>query len=136
MPSLQDIEQTLPSGFHDAHVRTCILGFADCVVSFELDLSVGNPDASDPTERDRYRAATLRLDGVVACEIEPRVPSGAALPNVPLWIDLVQHNGDLLAGRDLPPDVFRASFFVQNWNASVVIAARNAELSWVTPSAR
>lgn len=133
MPTLEDIERDLPSGFHDARVHACAVGFAERVASFEVELSVGNPDASDPAERDRYRAATLRLDGLVACEIDPPVPNAALLTGAPLWLELLQHNGDLLATRDLAPDVFRACFFVQNWNASVVLAARNAELSWRSP---
>lgn len=130
MPSLEDIENALPGGFHDAHVRSCQLDFAARSVSFELDLSVGNPDSTDSEERNRYRTAILKLEGLVAFTVDPPFVTSLLLPGVPLWIDLVRHGGDLLSGMDIPSDAFRTCFFVQNWNATVVIAARNAEFSW------
>ena len=130
MPSLEDIEDGLPSGFHDARVRSCALDFAARSVLFELDLSVGNPDSADSDERDRYRTAILKLEGLVAFRVDPPLGTAPLLPGVPLWIDVVQHGGDLLSGMDIPPDAFRTCFFVQNWNATVAVAARNAEFSW------
>lgn len=130
MATLRDIENSLPSGFHDARVHSWELSFAGRTASFELELSVGDPDSSDPTERDRYRPGTLRFDGLAVCELDASHPIPTLLTSAPLWIDLVQHDGDLLADRDLPPELFRACFFVQTWNTTVLIAARHAEFSW------
>jgi hypothetical protein len=130
MATLRDIEDSLPSGFHDARVHSCELSFATRTARFDLEISVGDPDSSDSAERDRYRPATLKLTGVAVCEFDAPHPIPALLVGTPLWIDLVQHDGDMLADRDLPPDLFRACLFVQNWNGSVLIAARDAEFAW------
>ena len=129
MPTLRDIENSLPCGFHDARVHSCALSFATRTASFDLEIWVGDLDSSDSAERD-YGPATLKLAGVAVCEFDAPHPVPALLTGTPLWIDLVQHDGNLLADRDLPTDLFRACFFVQNWNGSVLIAARDAEFAW------
>jgi hypothetical protein len=65
MTTLRDIEISLPSGFHDALVHSCDFSFAARTASFQLEISVGDPDSSDPAERDRYRHATLKLDSAL-----------------------------------------------------------------------
>jgi hypothetical protein len=130
MATLRDVENSLPSGFHDARVRSCALSFVARSASFDLEISVGDPDSSDPAERDRYRPGTLRFDGVAVCEFDAPHPIPTLLTGAPLWFDLIQHDGDLLADRGLPPELFRACFFVLTWNGSVLIAARHAEFSW------
>lgn len=136
MPTLRDIEERLPSGFHDARVHSCNLSFATRTASFELEISVGDPDSSDSADRERYRPATLKLEGVAVCEFDALHPIPALLTGAPLWIDLVQHDGDLLVGRGLPPELFRACFFIQDWNGSLLLAARDAEFAWGSDEAR
>jgi hypothetical protein len=132
MATLRDIENCLPSGFHDARVHSCEFNFGTRTLCFHhLEISVGDPDSSDSDERARYRAATLKFTEVAVCEFEAPHSIPALLTGKPPWIDLVQHDGDLLLDRDLPADLFRACFFVQNWNGSVLIAARDAEFAWL-----
>jgi hypothetical protein len=56
MTSLGEIAATLPNGFHDAEVRSCSLDFQERTASFELNVWVGNMEAS-PEERELYRPA-------------------------------------------------------------------------------
>ena len=113
MPTLRDIENSLPSGFHDALVHSWDLSFAGRSASFDLEISVGDPDSSDPAERDRYRTGTLKLDGIAVCEFDAPHPIPTLLTATPLCIDFIQHDGDLSADRDLPADLFRAGFVVK-----------------------
>jgi len=46
-------EDSLPSGFHDAHVHSCELNFATRTVCFDLEISVGDPDSSDSLACER-----------------------------------------------------------------------------------
>src|SRR5262245_45007542 len=69
--NLQQLEETLPNGFHDARLLRISARFDRAELQLDLDLSVGDPDAPSPDERDAYTRAVLQLSGLAAISIDP-----------------------------------------------------------------
>jgi hypothetical protein len=131
MTTLQDIENSLPNGFHDALLRSCHLDFVARTASFELDISTGDSDSADSAERDRYAPATLLLSDLAFCEVQPPHPNYPFQDPTPLLVDLSQPDPDHSIIKTLPTGTFAGRFFVTNWNSFIYLAARHARLEWI-----
>ena len=133
MTSLGEIAATLPNGFHDAEVRSCSLDFQERTASFELNLWVGDMEAS-PEERELYRPARLVIAGLVFCHFETPSPDYPFAEPAPLRIDPADPDPEHPLAGVLPKNSFGARFFVSNWNAFIHFAGREANLAWVVPA--
>ena len=121
MATLQDLEKTLPNGFHDALLHGYRVDFVARTLSFDLALS---------TSGDAYRAATLTLTRLAFCEVQAPDSRYPFQNPAPLRVDLVECDATHLAVRAAGPGAFAASFFVTNWNAYIHFAAEAATLEW------
>jgi hypothetical protein len=130
MTTLQDIENSLPNGFHDALIRSCHFDFVARTASFELDVSTSDPELADSNDRDRYAAATLLLYDLAFCELQAPNPNYPFQKAVPLRVDLSEPDGDHPVIKALASGTFAARFFVTNWNSFIYLAARHARLEW------
>jgi hypothetical protein len=130
---LQQVEETLPNGFHDARLLGITARFDRSRLEMDLELSVGDPDAASTDGRDAYKKARLTLNGLEAVVIEPpRSNWGGG--SRPLNIDA---GPDAPPGHDaalppVPPGCFRHWFFVSAWNSFIVVVARDADVQWTT----
>lgn len=129
--TLEDLENTLPNGLHDAEIRKVSIDYAEHKLTLELCAWVG--DLNDPPERrEAYRTAQLTLSGLLFLVIEPpdpKYPFEAAAHLTVDGCDMRKNlNNELLAS--LPADAFVRSLWVNEWNAFIHVAAREAELSW------
>ena len=70
MPSLVEIDRTLPNGFHDSEVRAYKLDFVKRTAMFEIDVWVGDLDAATPDGRELYRAGLLVVSGLAFCKVD------------------------------------------------------------------
>lgn len=124
--TLEELSATLPNGFHDARVGGLHLDFVGRTAV--LDLSVWTGDDSDP---EAHRAARLELKDLQFCVLEtPDHKYPYAAPE-PLWISEVNPPGAAQLPQNIPSGAFTSSFFVNQWNAFVHIAARDAVLFWL-----
>ena len=135
MTTLQDLEQSLPNGFHDALIRACHVDFAARTASFDLDVWTGDLESPDSDVRERYAAATLLLDELAFCELQPPDPTYPFQKAAPLRVDLSEPDASHPVIKILPTGTFAGRFFVMNWNAFIYIAARHARLEWASPQA-
>lgn len=134
--TLQEIETTLPNGFHDSKLRNSVIDYEQGIALLEVSVSVGEPDSENPEE---YRDARVHISGLLFLCIEAPNTSSVSSLKEGLWLAdghdtrstpqaLASLNPDVL--RNIPQDVFVYSFFVNDWNAYMHVAARDAELTW------
>jgi hypothetical protein len=134
--TLDELDHTLPNGFHDAHILSFALDYVAGVATFHLNLLVGWPDDPEP-EREAYQQATLIVRGLCFCSIDPPDSTYPFLPDEkPIRIagamakpDFPPFTPELVA--KFPADTWCYCFFVDNWNAYINIAGRDTELTWI-----
>jgi hypothetical protein len=134
--TLEDLEDKLPNGFHDAEIFSFELDYPAGIATFRMNLLVGWPDDPEP-ERQAYQKATLVVTGLCFCSIDAPSSTYPFLPDgKPICVsgdaaksDHLPSLSDLLA--KLPSSAWCYRFFVDDWNAFIHVAGRDAELSWV-----
>jgi hypothetical protein len=129
--TLEELEDTLPNGVHDAEIRKVSIDYSERKVTFDLCVWVGDMD-DPPERREAYREAQLVLLGLLFLVIEPPDPKYPFADSTKLVIDgcdMREHlPSELLAS--LPSDAFVRSIWVNEWNAFMHVAARDADLAW------
>ena len=126
--TLEQLDASLPNGFHDARFRTISIDFERRLVLVGCSLSVGHPDDA-PKERDRIRDAVLTVQGVEFVEMEPPAAGCDYIPGRSLWVDF-EAGASRPGVRAIPHDCFIGAFFVRDWNAFIRVAAREASIAW------
>jgi hypothetical protein len=129
--TLEQIETTLPNGFHDAEIQDLAMDYEHAGLVLKIRVLVGLPDEPYPA-CERYRSAALAFQNVLFCSAE--------LPNA---ASAFQHPGCLgfsyertLPGaipaelaRTLPPGTLCYSLFIRYWLSSIHIATADVRLS-------
>jgi hypothetical protein len=136
--TLADIEATLPNGFHDAEVEEFVWNFRTNSASFTIVLWVAE-DGDESLEV--YREGRLDLKGVIFIMIDPPYPRELdprryRSSSGTLRIDGVETTESILPNlatltETVSPDVSPYSFYVENWNSYIHIAAKDASLVWI-----
>jgi hypothetical protein len=134
--TLDELDQTLPNGFHDAEIFSFHVDWAEGIATFDLTLLVGWPDDPKP-ERSAYQKATLVVRGLCLFSIDPPdfrypfLPDGKPIlasgsspkPGAPPFVP------DLLA--KFPTGTWCYSFFMHDWNSCINLAGRDATVTWI-----
>jgi hypothetical protein len=136
--TLVEIEDQLPNGFHDSALKGLAVDYERRTVRFHLAISVG--DADGPREhRDDCRDAQLELSGMIFLVVDPPDGSTDFGSSGELWIM------DGYETRSIPEyaksidsklldtvgkDAFAHSFFVNDWNSYIHVAARDCAIRW------
>lgn len=134
--TLDELDQRLPNGFHDARMFSFQIDYLAGIATFRLNLLVGDPD-DPPSERETYQEAVLTVSGLCFCSIDPPYPTYPFLPDgKPISIsgavpknDASPFVPDLVA--KFPPGSWQYQFFVDDWNGCISIAGRDAAVVWV-----
>jgi len=134
--TLEELDDSLPNGFHDAEIFSFELDYASGIARFQMNLLVGWPDDPEP-ECEKYQEATLVVRSLCFCSVDPPVSTYPFLPDgKPICVsgdvaksDHLPSLPDLVA--KLPSGTWCYRFFVHDWNAFIHIAGRDAEVTWV-----
>jgi hypothetical protein len=134
--TLDELDNKLPNGFHDAEIFSYEVDFAGASAKFHLNLLVGWPD-DPPGEREEYQEAAVVVSGLCFLSIDPPSPTYPFLPDGkpisvsgdPADADTLPSLPDLAA--KFPGGTWCYRFFVHDWNAFIYIAARDAQVTWV-----
>ncbi len=134
--TLDELDHNLPNGFHDAEISSLELDYVAGIAKFQLSLLVGGPDGPEAMG-DTYRRAILTITGLCFCSIGHPYPTYPFLPNgKPICVsgdparpDHLPTLSDLAA--KFPAGTWCYRFFVQDWNAFIHIAGRDAEVRWI-----
>ena len=132
--TLDELDSSLPNGFHDAKIRSVMIDYNACEARLKIDLWVGALDARTVEEREKYAPAELTLSGLLYWIAE--APEDLCSPGG-LWIDAgsmerLQTKKPKLP--EIPADGFAYYFYVNDWNAFIFLAAKNAQLVWLSGS--
>jgi hypothetical protein len=129
--TLDELEHTLPNGLHDAEVRRVTVDYVARTVFMEVEVWVGDMD-DPPERREAYRSGRVEISGLLFFIIEPPDPKYPFSDSISLRIDgcdlRKNVDGELL--KSMPTGAFFRSFFVNEWNSFIHIAAQKAELVW------
>jgi hypothetical protein len=133
--TLDELENSLPNGLHDAEVRRVSIDYLQRSMTIDLDVFVGEVDA--PSEkREAYRDGSLVISGLQFATVEapdaryPFAESGCLRLDT---CDMTKKLAPELLAK-LPTDSFCRSFFVNEWNAFVHFAGLSAEILWKAPT--
>jgi hypothetical protein len=132
--TLEELENSLPNGFHDAEIERISVDYQRSLLVIELRFFVG--DLVAPIDmREAYRPAVLTLSGVQFLAIDPPDARYPFSESGPLRIDACDATKNLDANlvKTLPTNSFSRSFFVAEWNAFIHIAASSAAIEWTAP---
>jgi len=129
--TLEELERTLPNGLHDAEVQGIAVDYRQRKLTLEVAVWVG--DMGDPPERrEAYRNGRIEISGLLFFVMEPPDPkypfqtSGLTVDGCDM-----RENLDIELLRSVSADSFFRSFWVNEWNAFIHIAAKSADLVWM-----
>jgi hypothetical protein len=125
--TLQEIDSSLPNGFHDSSIFGIRLDYVQRTVELDMELWVTGPHEVD---QEKYRSATLFISELLYFVIEPPGPPNTTHA-APSLVDGGSSELEQTAyplPKPLPAGAFTYWFFVSNWNAFIHIAALSADL--------
>ncbi len=122
MGTLEELLGDLPWGLHDAHLEALHVDYAKARLELTLRLGMGE---------ETYRRATLRVEGLVYCAIDPPACPGEAALSV--WISDGPGIAPSAASRipPAPEGCFVHWLFAHEWNAFLHLCGKNATLTWL-----
>jgi hypothetical protein len=131
--TLEEIDQTLPNGFHDATIAEITHDYIHAMLKFKIDVLVGMPD--DPVaDRSRYRQAELLFSSVLFCIIEqPDFESAFRHPG-DLWFLFDRMEPQAVSeslAKTIASQTLCYSFFILDWHSHIHVAAANVEMNWL-----
>ena len=121
-----ELERQLPNGFHDSQVSHIAIDYANRNVEIAIQIWVGDLESARP-ERETYRSASLRLEGIEYFAIDMPDPSYRYETDT-LTIDV--HDETLNSPQPKQQNAFRFRMFVSQYNAFVHCCASSATLTW------
>jgi len=132
--SIEQIENKLPNGLHDAIMRRYIVDYEKCSLEFFVDVWVGDLASDVEEDRERYLAGVLRFDGLVYFVVDP--PSESEITFEPFSFDVGDPSEvEIKSAKGLPSPpagTFRTYFFVYELNAFMHICASSVEFRYGT----
>jgi hypothetical protein len=126
--TLEEIEKTLPNGLPDSKVNRVVVDYEQRRLTLDLDIWIGDPGSDAPEQREAYRRGQILVDGLLFAVLEPPDPRYPFSASAELTLDGCDMRKNLSTElvRSLPADAFFRSLLVNEWNAFIQIAARNA----------
>ncbi len=116
--TLEDLDQTLPNGLHDARIRSFSHDFESAVVKLEVEVLFGLPE-DPPSERSCYRNAEILFHQVLFCSVE--IPENERIIGHPgsIWFVFERIGLESLPekiAKVLPLEVLCYSLYILEWN--------------------
>jgi len=135
MTTLREIQESLPNGFHDALLDEVTVSLVSNSVTMALQVWVGDLNSKARDEREAYKKAIVRLNGIVYFILDPpgenqefsnfsaaRIDGGEAISE-----------SAILSPKPLcilPEGAFAYWFYVEPWNSFIHVAALSASIEW------
>ena len=132
--NLQSISDSLPNGFHDAHLRSVSIDYLKSEARMLLNIWVGDLESKEFGIREAERLAELTISDLVYWVMEAPGQDAVASPGKELWIDMGQletmESQPKIALPPTPSDGFAHWIFVNEWNAFIYFCGKKAEIKW------
>jgi hypothetical protein len=129
--TLEEVEQTLPNGLHDAEVQRINIDYQQRTLTLDMEVWTGDMD-DPPDRREAYRGCQIKLTGLVFFIVEPPDARYPYRLSKKLRVDTTDARKSLDSELidSLPEGTFLRSFWVAEWNNCMHFAATSAELTW------
>jgi hypothetical protein len=129
--TFEELENTLPNGFHDAKIVRITLDFPDGNLLMNMQILVD----SSKHGNEQYALAELRAGGLFFCFIDPPDPTYPFRPNgKALRVSGAPESTESRAIEDLlarlPEGITAYRFFADQWNSFIHVAASDIGISW------
>ena len=134
---IEDIEKTLPNGFHDAILQRLNIDYINKIIEFDLKIWIGDLASKNEVTREEYRKMRLTLKGFTFFIIEKPDHTYPFASCEELTIDM----GRLSSLKDskylenliltLPEKALSYWIFVSQWNSFIYFSALDAEYEWI-----
>jgi len=133
--TLQELEKRLPNGLHDSTINRIAIDYEQRTLTLDIDVWVGDMDGARE-RREIYKRGQILISGLFFAVMEPPDPKYPFLNSNRLTIDGCDMSKSLSAELmdSLPEGAFFRSLWVNEWNAFIHFAARNAGLTWLDGS--
>lgn len=131
--TLQEIENSLPNGLHDAQVRRVEIDYEKRFVKFSLLLWTGDLSSEEESVREAYQESELTIKNFIYCVIEPPDPTypyaGASRITIAAGSATEEPiKTEITLPKELPEGAFAYWFFVNEWNSFLHIAGMDASI--------
>jgi len=130
--TLEQLQQMLPNGLHDAKIRSITRNFEEETLILAVSMLVGLPE-DQPAMRDRYRNAYITFTGVKLFVVEiPEAPSAFAAPGT-VSFSADRSEAGLFSAEieaQLAEGIDRYSLFVLDWLSCIHVAAAGVSFAW------
>jgi hypothetical protein len=130
--TLEDLDQTLPNGLHDARIRRIDHDFEQATVKFYVEILVGLP-ADPPAERSRYRRGVIAFNRVLFCWTECPENERILGHNGSIWFTYGRTEIGVLPAKianAVAADTLCYSLYVLDWLSHIHIAAGDVSFLW------
>jgi hypothetical protein len=129
--TFEQLEQSLPNGFHDAKLRAINIDYVTRASRLDLDLLVGDPEGGDQQSRNILRPAVVTVSGFDFCVIDAPDPA-YPYATFPLTIDAIsgQPEGSEISLPPVTQGAFLFTIWINEWNAFIRIAALDLGMEW------
>ncbi|MGE5343396.1 MAG: hypothetical protein ACM3SY_18155 [Candidatus Omnitrophota bacterium] len=130
--TIQEIEEKLPNGFHDAEIEDINLNFVNKLARIDLNIWIG--DIKDP---EKYQKARLYFTDFLFLSIEPPYEKTYFLNT--LTVDLESNDDDILDKYEsfkvlkkfLPEGYLITCFVLLNHDTLMYFVAKDVKFEWI-----
>ena len=131
---IEEIERALPNGLHDAVMRKHVVDYAARMLTFDVEVWVGDLDAEKEEGRERYEPGMLTFEGLEYFVVEAPAESDCVMEPFSFSAgnpatEKIQPSVSLPAS---PEGAFRVYFFLHQLNAFMHICARRVRFEYRT----
>jgi hypothetical protein len=133
--TLEKLAKGLPNGLHDSRVSRITIDYNQRKLILDIDVW-GDMDSDAREQREPHKRGQVLISGLVFAAMEPpdpRYPFSTATRLTIAGCDMSKNLSAELK-NSLSADTFFRSLWVNEWNAFIHIAAKNAELKWLDDS--
>jgi hypothetical protein len=132
---IEEIERTLPNGFHDAVIERIDLNYLKREAKLYLNMQIQNCGSGEVSSCPINRTGIITLSELLFCIIEPPDPQYPYQSVEGLWITSSGPTDSIKTQTELrklmSEEYFTHYFFVSNLNAFIYIAAKDARFEWI-----
>ncbi|MDA0346458.1 MAG: hypothetical protein O3C43_03350 [Verrucomicrobia bacterium] len=124
--TIQELENTLPNGFHNAVLNSYEVDNLNRIARFKLEICVSDPESKEKEEKDSFCAGVLELGGLEYFVVD--APDKNTTDSYPGVIDLCDPLPDY--PEEKKKAKFRARFYWSYANSFIHFAADEATFTY------
>lgn len=130
--TLEEFDDALPNGFHDATISELTRDYENATVRLKVDILIELPEGT-PRDANRYRSGEMIFHGVLFCVIEAPDPESAFRHPGCIWFRFSRMEPGVMPEsllKAIPPETLCYSLFILDWWSHIHVAATDVSFAW------